>query len=295
MALKNICDIANMSISEKLEDNLVALFDWGFVDKGGYINVDLNQSGCYIDNRSILNKINDPRYSGVSVWEGVENWVYETGMSVGSGNSPLIYLDGVLDTGNIATINYKDGRVYTPTTVEEVKAQYSYKWVTFTSARKSRWVRRVQYYSQRKNDNHLPPEINMPLPCVTIDVPPIGRSKAYGLGAQSPRVYNNFVHFTIFAENASDAVKIADYIAMQESYAFLTFDPEEVIASGDYPLNFDGSLNSGKNYDELCNTYCWNQVKFNSAEGTYGDYIGENLYLASVLVETELISCHCGL
>ena len=43
MSLNNICNVANMSISEKLEANLIGLFDWGFVDNGGYINIDVNQ------------------------------------------------------------------------------------------------------------------------------------------------------------------------------------------------------------------------------------------------------------
>ena len=56
MPLKNVCSMRSMGLSEKVEANLVSFFDFGFLDKGGYFNIDINQSGDYVSNLSSLTK-----------------------------------------------------------------------------------------------------------------------------------------------------------------------------------------------------------------------------------------------
>lgn len=296
MSLNNVCDISNMSISEKVEANLISFFDWGFTDKGGYINIDIDQSGAYVNNRSSLIKVTDVR--GGVYWQGPENWVYENDVSNGTPNSPaLVYNNGILDAG--ASINYRDGRVVLSsgnTTATSVKADFSYKWVTFTSSRKSNNVRRLQSRQTRTDiangEIDIPPEIRVPLPCVTIDTPPITSSRPYGIfNRNSPKIYSHTNNVYIIGESASDVVRISDYICSQEGTTFRTFDPQLVRNSGDFPLNFDGTLNSGKNYDELCAGYPWANIEIMSAESIYSNYLGPNIYQASVRLKTEVVAC----
>ena len=298
MSLNNICNVANMSISEKLEANLIGLFDWGFVDNGGYINIDVNQSGAYVDNRSILTRVTDPRATGTKFYQGPENWVYESAVTSSPIPfiPPLIYINGSLDL--TPSINYRDGRV-TPsvatTATSVVKAKFSYKWANFTSARKSGYRRQVQYRQNRTDygngENALPPEIRLPLPAVIIDTPPISKSKPYGIDTYGPRIYTHNNNITVLGESASDVVKICDYLAAQQGQVYQMYNPSLVVASGDHPLNFNGTINSGKNYDQLAADYPWTSLKILVAESLWGGYINENIYSANVRIVTELVAC----
>jgi len=299
MGLNNICNVASMSISEKLENNVIHLFDWGLVEKGGYINVDVNESGAYVDNRSILTRVSDPRSTGTGYYQGPENWVYESDTdSSPSPNAPaLVYVDGVLNVG--ATVNYRDGRVVpsgTTTSSSVVKASFSYKWATVTSARKSGYRRQIEYRQHRTDYNNgdvsLPPEVRLPLPAIVVDVPPVSKSRSYGLAnAFGPRIYTHNIGITVLGESASNVVKICDFICAQKGSLFNMYDPSLVVASGDFPLNFNGTINSGKNYDQLTEDYPWSNLYIVNAESTFGSYLHEHIYMANVRMETELVAC----
>jgi hypothetical protein len=292
MGLQNICSLTNMSLSEKLEINIISLFDWGFIDKGGYFNVDIDQSGSYVNNLSVLNKVVDPR--GFTVWQGPKNWVYEDGAD-GSGVNypPVIYVDNVISTG--VTINYRDGNVRTSGTPTDVRAEFSYKWVTVTSARKVDMYRKVRYRSGRTDLEEIngPTELFVPMPFISFEVPPITSSRPYGVGFFSPKVISHRITANVVGENHSDVTRICDLICKQEGFIFDMFNPQEVHASGDYPLNMNGTFNSGKNHDELVELYPWGNFKILSAEAEDATYIHENICEAKVRIRTEMLNCGC--
>lgn len=287
-----------MSISQKLEVNLVSLFDWGFVNKGGYINVNIDQSGAYVDNRSLLTRITDPRSPTTAYYQGNENWVYESGQSSSPAPfvPPLIYVNGTLDISPI--INYRDGRV-TPSVSTNaasiVKAKHSYKWVNFTLSRNSFFRRHAQYNQARtdiKNgDISIPPEIRTTLPCVAIDVSPISTSRPFGMEWRGPRIYSNSVSMYVIGESSADVMKICDFIAAQKGNNFYAFDPSLAIAANDFPLNMNGTINSGKNHDQLSADYPWCTIRVINAESLWSGYLNENLYQAIVKIQTEITAC----
>ena len=294
--LQNVCRIGQLSVSEKLEANLISWLDWGFVNAGGYINVEIDQTGCYVGNQSLLEEVTDLRDSGI-YWQGPTNFVYESGTesSPAPFYEPLVYVNSILDSG--AVVNYRDGQIV-PTsgvTGNTIKCSFSYKWTTFTSARKSPSVRRLKYGHTRTDiDNGqvgLPTQTTLPLPAVIIDVPPISSSRPYTLTRLGMKTYKHNINISVIGESASDVTKICDYICGQEGVAILGFDPDLVIASGDFPLNFDGTKNSGKSHKELAAQYGWSTIHIVSAEGLWGSYINENLYEANVRLVTELVAC----
>lgn len=298
MSLHNICNIGDMTISEKLENNLISYFDWGFVDKGGYINVNVGQTGCFVDDRSILTKVTDPRATGTLYFQGPENWVYESGSSSTPAPfiPPLVYVNSTLDL--TPTINYRDGRVTPSISVPSnatVKAKFAYKWVTFTSARKSFNHKRVQYRQNRTDlntaDIKMPPEIRMPLPAVVIDVPPISRSKPYGIDRWGARVYFYDVDLYIIGESAADVARISDYLILQTQTNINTFDPKLVVLADDFPLNFNGTIHSGKNHQQLSEDYPWSTVWIDSATGIWSGYLNEHIYQANVRLKLEFVAC----
>jgi hypothetical protein len=289
MPLNKVNQLTDMMPSEKLRINLISLFDWGFVDKGGFNNVNLDQSGCYVDNRSKLIKVED---RGQIYWQGVENWVFETGMEYGPCNSPAtIYVDDVVDP--TAEINYRDGRVSVSSVSSptSVKAQYSYKWVNFTASRNQHNRRFVEYRKHLQEEDQRYTETTVPLPTVAFDVPSIKESRPWGLGYMAPSVHYHDITAYVFGESAEEVTRISDVIAKQKGFIFETFDPKLVSDSGDYPLNMDGTINSGKNHSELASLYPWSQIGFEEIEFNYGDYIHQHIYEGKIKIRTKIIVC----
>lgn len=300
MSLNKVCSVSKMSVSEKLEANIISYLDWGFLDKGAYINVDINQTGCYVGNESLLIEVSDPRATGTDsiYWQAPENLVYESGVSSSPAPyfSPLIYVNNILD--NSPYINFRDGKIRPSTTVTSgmtLKAKFSYKWINFSSARKSPNTRRVQYRHTRTDidngDIDVLRESFVPLPSVIVDVPPISSSKPYGLDRWGIRRYFHTINISVVGESASDVTRICDYICDQKGFTIPSFDPELVVAANDWPLNFDGTINSGKNHIQLANSYPWANIEIKDAEGIWGSYIHEHIYQANVRLKTELVAC----
>jgi hypothetical protein len=293
-----VCRITDISISEKVEANLISFLDWGFIDKGGYINININQSGAYVDNRSILLKQTDPRDPSLKLFKGPENWVYQTEVSATPSPNiiPLVYVNNTLDLS--PTINYRDGIVSPSINVPVnavVKASYSYKWVTFLSSRKSYNTKRVDYRQNRTDlndpNNEVLSEIRVPLPCVSVDVPSVSKSRPYGLDRLGPRIYTFFVNLSIIGESASETSRISDYICVQQGTNFSTFDPKLVVAADDFPLNFDVTLNSAKNHQQLSEDYPWSTIYIEEAQAYSGSYIHQNIYESFVRLKLELVAC----
>lgn len=289
MSLHNLCSVASVGPTEKLEMNLISMFDHGFVDKGGYFNVNLAQTGCYTNDMSALEKRVDAR--GVTYWEGQKNWVYHSGTTVGDVNyPPTIYVDGAPYTSG--TINYRDGSVRIPGNPTSVKASYSYKWVSFTSSRKIEMFRRANYRATRE-PNITPKEIRMVMPFVAFDVVTFQSSKFWGLGIKSPKVLNHIVDVYVVGEGNGDVSRICDIISNQAGYIFNTFDPQLVQESGDYPLTLNGVYNSGKTHAQLSAEYPWSDFQILKVTPKSMTWINEHICQGVLRMETKLISCIC--
>lgn len=297
MPLKNICSVRQQGISEKIETNLISYFDYGFIDKGGYFNVDLNQSGEYTPNLSSLTKVIDNR--GFTYWAGPQNWVYESGADNSGVNTPAqIYVNN--SPYSLATINYRDGYVYNiPSTGTSVKAQFSYKWVNFVSADKIYGFGKKITYNQNRVD--LDPvarsgaEMQISLPYVSFEVPPISNQKAYGMGGGdfTPTIYTHNVKATIVSDNPNDVKRIGDIISGQQGYSISTYDPETVRASGDWPINLNGTINSGKTHSELADLYPWENIWIEKVTVEKGPKLGVNLFQSIARIEVKVVSCGC--
>ena len=135
MGLKRVCSVRDVGPSEKIEANVISYFDYEFVDNGAYFNIALNETGDYNSNLSALSKVNDQR--GFTYWAGPKNWVYESGADNSGVYAPAqIYVNG--SGYSLGTVNYRDGYVYNvPISATGVSARYSYRWISFVSARKT--------------------------------------------------------------------------------------------------------------------------------------------------------------
>ena len=299
MPLKNVCSIRSLGTSEKVEANLVSFFDFGFLDKGGYFNININQSGDYVSNLSSLTKVVDNR--GFTYWAGPKNWVYESGADSSGVNAPAqIYINGSGTPYTSGIINYREGYVYNlPAATTGVKAEFSYKWISCVSAKKSGYGRSIKTEQNRTDLDVVPrsgsPEYSITLPFISFDVPSISNSKPYGLGGQlSPMTYTYKAKATVVGESPDDVKRIADIIIKQKEYGINSFDPSEATASGDFPLTINGNLNSGKTHDQLATIYPWNTIYFEDISATDGPDMKNGLFQAVLSIKLVVIGCGCS-
>lgn len=290
MGLKRVCSVRNTGPSEKIEANVISYFDYEFLDNGAYFNVPINSTGDYQSNLSLLAKVNDPR--GFTYWAGPKNWVYENGADNSGVFTPAqIYVNG--SGYSLGSINYRDGYVYNvPINATGVKAQFSYKWISFVSARKTGIGRKINTNTVQYSG--VNPEIELAVPIVSVDVSPINKVTNYGLSADRIKKLEYDVKFTVISTSDTDVKRISDILVNQKDSYISSFDPDLVKNSGDFPLTKNGLLNSGKSHAELVGLYPWNSIYILDASAKYSNYVGDNISQAIVTMKIETPNCGCG-
>lgn len=290
MGLKRVCSVRDIGPSEKIETNIISYFDYEFLDNGAYFNVALDTSGDYNSNLSSLAKVSDQR--GFTYWAGPKNWVYESGADNSGVYAPAqIYVNG--SGYSLGTINYKDGYVYNiPISASGVKARYSYKWISFVSARKTGIGRKlttnpIQY-------SGINPEIELSLPLVSVDVSPINQVIDYGLSADRIKKLQYDVKFTIISTSDSDIKRISDILVNQRNSYIDSFDPTVVKNSGEFPLTKNGIINSGKSHSQLVELYPWNSIYILDASSKYSNSVIDGLSQCIVTMKIETPNCGCN-
>ena len=117
--LANLSNAQDVTLSNILLDNLIAFYDWGFLDRGSFYNIKIPQSGIYGGDRHKLRLVDDPNYNDGQVWEGYrKNWVWESGINATTTQPTSIsgvFVDGTFyATGNLSKpfyVDYPNGRV----------------------------------------------------------------------------------------------------------------------------------------------------------------------------------------
>ncbi len=312
--LKGVTDIGNMSTSEIISDNLITFIDWGLLDIGSFFNVNLATSGAYGGAMDNLRLANDPNFNSGQVWESFHRqWVWQSGTTQGEPISISgVYVDEVFhETSGAGTFahhyDYPNGRVVFDSAISinsTVEVEHSYKWVDVTSARHIPFFRRVQTKSNRLDSDHFNQTSSgdwsttgftrVQLPTIAIEVPPISDTSPHSLGTG----WNNATHdikLHIIAEDESTAVRLSDILMRQTDRTIFMFDSNEIAASGAFPLDFRGmKLAGAKTFPDLVASneeggFRWNRLRFKNAQATNGQWLHNDLYLATVRMETEVV------
>lgn len=312
--LRGFSNIADPSISEILRTNLLVLFDWGFIDKGGFFNVTIPSSGAYGGNWHILEPVQDPYYTDGQVWQSRrQNWVWETGTSQGT-PIPIsgIFLDGsyIANTGSY-TVDYPNGRIIfdqAQSLESEIKVAHSYKYIKITDARNIPFFRKLELNSFRPDDQFFPVssgdlieigQTRLQLPLVAIEVLSNRNYEGYELG-NTTRYVRTEVVFHVIAENDAIAGRITDAIAGQDEKRFFLFSPKLMAQNNAFPLGFDGDITSGNlTYPNLVaptgdggfrySGALGGTVRFADTSAANGGWISPELFNNSVIMTTEVI------
>lgn len=303
-AFRDTTGIGKMSDSEKIKFNLIYFLDWAFINVGAYDNVNIPESGAYGGNEHILRRVDDPRFTTNSVWEGFRgNWIWESGVS--QDVQPIAY-SGVFVGNNYHEknsnhyVDYINGRIVFDSGISStstVKAEYSYKLINIYDNDDTPFFREIQYNSYRVDDNSFTQtsgnwsqfkENRIQLPAIFIEMAN-KRSDPYELGGGN-FFHNTDVVFHVLAEEGTTADRIAERLYKQNEMTIKMFDPDIISESGKIPLDYRGSLNANAlTFPDLVDTYRWNGLRFYDAQKQSITKLSQGLYHIPVRITTQII------
>lgn len=314
--LVGIDNTQDATLSNILLDNFVSFYDWGFLDKGGFNNINSPSSGMYGGSKTELRLANDPNYQSGRVWQGFrENWVWETGISkttqpiqisgIYVNNTFLPYQYNITSgyyTGPAGTgyrIDYTDGRVIfnnpLPST-SSVKLNYSYKWVKVDKAEGVPFFRQIQNNDFRIDQNFLNGsgdwvqlgQTRIQLPAVFVEVVPNRTYKGYQLGGG--QWANTDILFYVMSDRESDCSNLSNIISYQNDRIIHLVDINKVSRSGAYPINFKGDLvNKTYSYPYLIQNYpMYSDCMISNTKINNIAQISTDFYVGSVRCSTQV-------
>lgn len=285
----HVSDIGQRNIISSLEDNLKNFLDWGFLNIGGFIDVNIPTSGTI--GPAFARTVNDPSFNPNTVWEtDRKDWVYESGVSH-SNRSPInisgVYLNNTFlpapsGSGSYYySLNYPLGRITFNNPVSsssKVALNYSYKYVQVYKANESVWWKELQkntYYSNNP-DYNISSIHRVQLPAIIIETIARNVMSPYELGT-TENILKQDVLLHIFSENPVQKNSLVDILMLQKDKTLYLNDITKMLKNNVNSLNFKGQPNPNRlNYDQLQN---------NSAYFTNKCYI-----INSTLVENNIFS-----
>ena len=309
--LKGLDHIADNTLEEELKINLMSFFDWGFLNKGSYTNVNLNSSGTFGGQQERLRPVVSPWVDqpNGTVWEGFrKDWVWESGLD--KSPQPIqvsgVYVDGnFLSLASGVTVNYPEGKITLDDAVSTssvVTCEYTYKWIQFVDAKELPFFKEVQYRSNRVDDSHFLASSSgdwyqfgssrVQMPTVAVEIVSQGYTPFQLGGGQYAQTD---VFFHVLAESDHDAKKIAGIISKQNEKTIYMFNTNKMVAEDAFPLNYQGSINAGaKTYDQLVmpsgeGGFRGNKCRMYNTAMEQGNWITQSLYMSTAKITTEVI------
>ncbi|MAG59540.1 hypothetical protein CMO96_01995, partial [Candidatus Woesebacteria bacterium] len=327
--LNKITHFGDSTLTSTLQDNLIEFFDWGLLNIGGFVNVNIPTSGLYGGSQHQLRLVNHPYYASGQVWEGFRSsWVWQSGLSTTDkpkvltklgdtgytsrstpGISGVFISNTFQPTSGVGSykhyVDYPNGRIVFDSAIStssEVTAEFSYKWVNVVPA-DNKFFREIQYRSQRADgdftfsgsgDYTQLAENRLQLPALAVEM--VGRaSEPYALGGGTHFIMTD-VLFHVLAEESYTRDKIIDIVSAQEDKTLYMIDVDDVGRSGAYPLDYRGATNSGAlRYPDLVKQksdggYRYiRSMRLQDATSQTPEELNPNLYHGTVRLKVEVI------
>lgn len=307
----NVSGIGDNYLINQLEDNLKSFLDYGFLNIGAFVNVNIPTSGLYGGVFSDFKTTSQPAYKDGQVWQSFKkDWIYETGITYNS-YSPNIF-SGVFvgntfypaptGSGSVKyTVNYPLGQIIFDKPLasnSRVKADYAYRWCqVHKSSSDSSWKELQELTYQPypeinyKNSGSYNIGSNHRIQMPAIVIEPISRSysQPWQLGATNFLIDQD-VLLHVFSENKIDNNKIVDILRLQKDKNIILYDTNKIVNSGVYPINYDGSLNSNRiHYDSILQNYYWKLCFLKEVGVIDMQSQNKNLFWSLVRLTTQVI------
>lgn len=310
--LLGVDNIQDDSISNILEKNLIAFYDWGFVNAGGYVSVNRPASGLYGGNKHVLKLVDNPNYTSGRVWQSFrENWIWETGINkptqpisisgiyVGNTFKPFAYNPSSgYYVGDGYKIDFQNGQVIFNSPIpasSQVSLNYSYKWISVESAEGMPFFRYIQQGSFRLDENFFTTSGNwaqlgdtrVQLPAIFIESPIRASFKPLQLGGGQYQNADVLVH--IITENFSTAKNITDAISFQNDRMINLYNTNGVYRSGHLAINNYGDLvNKTYSYPYLLDNHHYGKCFINNTTKENPLQLSLSLFYATVRFSTQI-------
>ena len=311
--LKGIIQVKDASMSDQIEANLISLFDWGLLNRGGFTNITVPTSGTYGGDKSRLRPVKDPAFTDGKVWEGYKyNWAWESGLN--NAIQP-IQVSGVFvnstfhplgEAGNYNFyVDYPRGRIVfnnsgLPTT-SIVQCSFSPKWchVTIAESPQARIaidevyrVDKPEYLAFGSGDWNILSYNRATYPLLAVEVVP--NSNFTGLELGGGQIQFQDVLFHIFAQTRQERNKLFDIVQEQNDLHFFMYDLNRIADYNAYPLDAYGSIASGaKTFPQLLaptgdGGYRWRMVYIDKMRAQVNEQTNLNLFHALIRATLEI-------
>lgn len=312
MYLKGFTNIGDSLVTNHTRENLIQFFDYGLLEKGNFINVNIPTTGVYggLDHR--LRMARDPRYTNGQVWETFRgNLVWESGFgaNVGTDNSRPgisgVYVNNTFyptsTTGTYAhKINHVLGRVIFDSPIAAtsvVTCNYSYKYITVCAADGINFFRQVQEDSERSDSSNFIAgsgeyarlsENRLQLPVIGIE---IGRSRSMrGFALGGGQICETDVLLHCLAEDTYTRDNLVDIVTNQNNLEIFGFDLDLIASGNSFPLNISGVPVSGaKMYPSLVSSFRGNQIRIKDSKFDSIYSLSPNIHVGTVKITTECV------
>jgi hypothetical protein len=307
----NVSGIGDNYLINQLEDNLKSFLDYGFLNIGAFVNVNIPTSGLYGGVFSDLKSTSQPGYKDNQIWQSFKkDWIYETGISYNS-YSPNIFSGVVVNntfypaptgSGSIKySVNYPLGQIIFDKPISSnssVKANYSYRWCqVYKSSSDNSWkeLQELTYQPSPeinyKNSGTYNIGSNHRIQMPAIVVEPVARSysQPWQLGATNFMIDQDIL-LHVFSENKIDNNKIVDILRLQKDKNIILYDTNKLVNSGVYAVNYDGSLNSLRiPYHLVLENYKWKLCFLKEVGVIDMQSQNKNLFWSLVRLTTQVI------
>ena len=296
---QSVTNINQKLLLSSLEDNIKSFLDWGFLNIGGFVNVNIPTSGINNAGFHVLKPATDPSRTPNTVWEtNRKDWVYETGIPY-TGVAPIVisgvYLNSSLvpaPTGTPNTqysINYPLGQVVfnkpQPATAN-MQIAYSYRYVQTYKSTDSVWWKELQQLSYDPNETNknktslITANHRIQLPAIVVETIARTIQTPYELG-NVKNIISQDILLHVFTENPVQRNSIIDILLLQKDRQTYLYDTNALLANNKNPLNYFGQKNpNGLNYGQIISNENYRSKVFyvDDASVTEFNTISSSLY-----------------
>jgi hypothetical protein len=308
--LKNVGNFGEDLLSNRLEANLKAFYDWALLSSmGAWFDVTIPEGGPFGGDFSTLRLVDDPAFSDGQVWETIrKDLVYETGVDYSYGGStynPIsisgVWVDDTFYLPSDSTyghhVNYPLGRVIFDNaiaTTSTVQMNYSFRQVQTLRADQVPHLQELQFGSYRPDDEHFETTSTgtysqfsnqrIQMPCVVFEVVGGQQPEGWQIGSGSQRVEVPVLAW-VFSEERWSRNQLVDIMVEQNDKNIWLFNTTD--AQSEYPLDFRGEKTSPNMYPHLVDPtgYQWKRCRFLNV--TSSDVQSENPFLFKGVVRTN--------
>jgi len=302
------------SLLTNLEHNMKAFLNWGLLNVGAYVNVDIPTVNIHNFSQHILKPTKDQNRPERTVWQSPrKDWVHEYGICFKDTEPNAfsgVYVSGLFypaPTGNSTigyTVDYPNGQIIfnqaLPTNTS-VQASYSYKQVQIYNSNEFPGWKEIQLGANKNTSNQfnsynsgdfaVAAEHRVQLPAIVVEADARESSSPFRLGDHSLIIKQDILCH-IISENKTERYKIVDAIRYQKDRHIWLYDINKIVQDKVYELNLNGSINPNRiNYEDLLNLnqYRWHLARISDIQVSDMVFYHMNLYGSTVRVTLEFI------